>query len=78
VADAGPDQVLVSSSKDLDRFGLRAITSQSAVVVAVGADQVSQYFGVASIGFRSRNLVPVAIAGDRQRVDGEHLKLRCT
>jgi hypothetical protein len=73
VPDACPDQVLVPSSTDLDRHDLGAVTSQAAVVVPVGTDQVSQYFGVADIGFRSRNLVALAVAGDRQRVDREHL-----
>ena len=78
VPGAGPDQVLVPTSKDLDRLDLEAVTSQTAVVVPVGADQVSQYFGVTDIGFRSRNLVALAVAGHRQRVNRKHLIPRHT
>ena len=73
VPGVGPDQVLVCPGQDLDRLDVWAVAGQRAVVVAVGADQVGQQLGVAGIGFRSRDLMAVAIAGDRQRVDREHL-----
>ena len=40
--------------------------------MAVGADQVGQQLGVAGIGFRAGDLMPVAVAGHRERVDRVH------
>ena len=59
--------------ENLDRLDVWAVAGQRAVVVAVGADQVGQQLGVAGIGFRAGDLMAVAIAGDCQRVDREHL-----
>ena len=39
----------------------------------VGAHQIGQHLGVAGIGLRARDVVAVAIAGHRQRVDRVHL-----
>ena len=61
------------AGEDLDRLDVGAVAGQWAVVVAVGADQVGQQLGVAGIGFSAGDLMAVAIAGDRQRVDREHL-----
>jgi hypothetical protein len=65
VAGAGPDQVLVCSSKNLDRLGLGTVASQAAVVVPVSTHQIRQHFGVAGIRFRPGNLVALAVARDR-------------
>ena len=43
------------------------------MVVPVGAYQIGQQFGIGGIGFGARDVVAVAIAGHRQRVDREHL-----
>jgi hypothetical protein len=57
----------------LDRPDIGAVASDAAMVVPVGAHQVSQEFGVAGIGLGSRNVVAVAVAGRCQRVDREYL-----
>ena len=49
------------------------VTGDWPVVVPVGADQIRQYFGVPGIRFRPGYLMAVTVAGDRQRVDREHL-----
>ena len=50
-----------------------AVPGDRAVVVPVGAHQIGEQFGVPGIGLRPRDLVAVAVAGHRQRVDREHL-----
>ena len=57
----------------LDRLGLGAVAGDRAVVVPVGADQIGQQLGIAGIGFGARDVVAVAVAGHRQRVDRIHL-----
>ena len=42
VAGSGPDQILMSPRQDLDRLDSRTVPGDLAVVVAVGAYQVSQ------------------------------------
>ena len=74
---AGPHQTLVSPGQDLDRLDVWAVAGDREVVVPVGADQVGQYFGVAGIRFRAGDLVALAVAGDRERVDREHLVPGC-
>jgi hypothetical protein len=59
--------------KDFDRLGVGAVTGDPAMIVAVGAHQIGQQFGVAGIGFGPRDVVAVAVAGHRQRVDRKHL-----
>lgn len=51
-----PDQVLVGAGQDLDRLGERAVAGDLAVVVAIGADQIGQHLGVASVGLGPRHL----------------------
>jgi hypothetical protein len=63
----------VCPREHLDRLGIGAVAGDGPVVVPVGAHQIGQQFGIASIRFRPRNVVAVAIAGHRQRVDREHL-----
>jgi hypothetical protein len=70
---AGPDQVLVRPSQDLDRLGERAVAGDRAVVVAVGADQVGQHLGVPAVGLGPAAAVPAAVAAHRVRVDRVHL-----
>ena len=48
-----------------DRLGIGAVASDAAVVVPVGAYQIGQQFGVAGIGFGSRNVMAVAVSGHR-------------
>jgi hypothetical protein len=64
----------VSAGEDLDRLRLGAVTGDPTVVVAVGAHPVGQQLGVASIRFRPRDLVAVAIASHPKRVDRERLE----
>ena len=45
-------------------------------LVPVGAHQIGQQFGIGGIGFGPRDVVAVAVAGRRQRVDREHLIAR--
>ena len=63
----------MSAGEDLDRFGGGTVAGDQAVVVAVGAHQVGQQLGVAGIGFRPGDVVAVAVAGHRERVDRIHL-----
>ena len=53
-----------------------AVSGDRPVVVAVGADQVGQHLGVAGVGLGPGDVVAVAVAGHRQRVDGVHLIAR--
>ena len=57
-----PDQALMGSSQDLHCIALVAVTSNRPVVVAVGANQISEYFRVARIGLGTSDIVPVAVA----------------
>ena len=66
---AGPDQVLVSSGKDLDRFGVGCVPGERSMIVAVSAHQISEHFGITGVGLRSGHVVTVPIARHRQRVD---------
>ena len=50
-----------------------AVAGDRAVVVPIGAHQIGQQFGVPGIGFGARDVVAVAVAGHRQRVDRIHL-----
>ena len=77
VAGARPDQILVRSGQHLDRLGVAAVAGDPAMVVPVGAHQISQQFGIRGIGLGSRDVVAVAVAGRRQRVDREHLISGC-
>ena len=70
---AGPDQILVPPRQHLDRLGVGAVPGDRAMVVPVGAHQIGQQFGVCGIGFRSGDMVAVAVTSDRQRVDRVHL-----
>src|SRR4029453_9746261 len=70
---AGPDQAPGGGGQNLDRLGQLAVTSDRAVVVPVGPDQVGQDLGVPCIGLGTRNGVAVAVAADGQRVDRIHL-----
>ena len=65
----GPDQVLMATGQDLDRVDVGTVTSDRPVIVPVGADQIRKDFRVARVGLRSRNIVTLAIARDRERVD---------
>jgi hypothetical protein len=67
---AGPDQALVGAGQHLDRLGQLTVPGDRAVVVPVGPDQVGQHLGVPRIGLGPRHLVAVAVAADRQRIDG--------
>jgi hypothetical protein len=58
----------VGPGQDLDRLGQLAVASDWAVVVPVGADQVGQDLGIASIGLGPRGLMAVAVAADGQRL----------
>ena len=59
----------MASSENLDALRVGAVTSEEAMVVPIGAHQISQHLGVTGIGFRARDIMAVAIASHRQRVD---------
>lgn len=59
--------------QDLDRLRGGAIPGDPAVIVPIGAHQISQEFGVGGIGLGSRYVVTVAVARSRHRVDRIHL-----
>ena len=73
VPGARPDQVLVARASTLIASASGAVAGDRAVVVPVGADQIGEHLGVTGIGLRSCDVVAVAIAGHRQRVDRVHL-----
>jgi hypothetical protein len=60
----------VGTGEDLDRFRELAVAGHRTVVVGVGAHQVGEHLGVARVGLGTRGGVAVAIAADRERVDG--------
>ena len=76
VAGACPDQALMGPGEHLDRLRVETVAGDRAMVVPIGADQIGQQFGIGGIGFGPRDVVAVAIAGHRQRVDREHLIAR--
>jgi hypothetical protein len=55
--------------QQLDRLGQRAVASDLAVVVAVGADQVGQHLGVPAVGLGPGAAMPTAVAAHGVRVD---------
>jgi hypothetical protein len=66
---ASPDQALMGSGQHLDGLGQRAVTGDRPVVVAVGADQVGQHLGIASIRLGPGTAMPAAVAADGMGVD---------
>ena len=62
---------------DLDTCRLGAVTGHRAMVLAVGADQVGQYLGIATVRFRSAQTVTVPIPGHGLGIDRIHLIARC-
>jgi hypothetical protein len=67
----------MAASEDLDRARVVAVTSNRPVVVTIRSDQIRQHLGVTGVGFRSRDIVSVAIASDRKRVDRVQLIVSC-
>ena len=57
----------------LDRLSVGAVAGDGTVVVPVGAHQIGQQLGIGGIGFGAREVMAVAVAGHRQRIDREHL-----
>jgi hypothetical protein len=72
MAGAGPDQALMGPGEHLDRLGIGAVAGDAAMVVPVGAHQIGQQFGVGSIRLGTRDVMAVAVAGRRQRIDREY------
>lgn len=70
---AGPDQILMRPGQHFDSLGIGGVTSNTAVVVSIGADQIGQQFGVGGIGLGSGDVVAVAVTGGGHRVDRIHL-----
>ena len=73
VAGARPDQILMGPGQHLDRLSAVAVAGDRAMVVPIGAHQIGQQLGVRGIGLGSRDVVAVAVARRRQRVDREYL-----
>ena len=71
-----PDQTLVGAGQHLDRLRIGAVAGDPAMVVSVGAHQIGQQFGIAGVGFGARDVVAVAVAGHRHRIDRKHLIAR--
>jgi hypothetical protein len=59
--------------QDLDRLHQRRIPSHLAVVVTVGADQIGQHLGIATVRFGPRTPMPISVATHRPRVERIHL-----
>jgi hypothetical protein len=57
------------TGQDLDRARISAVSGDRSVVVTVGADQIGKDLRVTGVGLRPRDVVPVAITRDRERVD---------
>jgi hypothetical protein len=60
---AGPDQILMRTGQNLERLGTIGVTSDSAMVVSIGAHQVRQQFGAPaspSGNRREANRVPMS------------------
>jgi hypothetical protein len=57
------------AGEDLDRLHIRTVAGDRPVVVPVGAHQVREQLGVTGVGLRTGDVVAVAVARDRERVD---------
>jgi hypothetical protein len=64
------------SGQNLDRLRVGAVRGDRPVIVAVGADQIRQHLGIASVRLGARHVVAIAVAGHGQRVDGVDLIAR--
>ena len=67
----------MGAGQHFDRLGVRGVPGDLAVVVPVGADQISEQLGIPGIGFRALDVVAVAVSGRRHRVDRPHLIPGC-
>ena len=78
VLDAGPDQILMCPSQDLDRLHISGVTGDSAVIVSI-----SGYAPGRLRVWRPRHrtwppyVVTVAVAGGCQRINRIHLGAGC-
>jgi hypothetical protein len=63
-----PDQALVAAGQNLDRPGKLTVARDPAVLVPIGADQVSQHPGITSIGLGASLAMAVTVAVDRSRL----------
>ena len=63
VPSACSDRVLVGAGENFDRFRIRTVAGDWAVVVPVGAYQIGQQLGVGGIGFGARDVVTVTVVG---------------
>ena len=66
----------MTAGEDLDRARVVAVPGDRPMVVAVGADQIRQHLGVTGVGLRSRDVMTIAIARNRERVDRVQLIAR--
>ena len=69
LAIAVPDQLLVGAGEYPHLGGFVTVAGDRPVVVAVGADQIGEDLGVAGVGLGAADVVALAVAGHRARVD---------
>jgi len=72
-----PHQSLVGTSEDLDRLDPIAVARHRPVVVGVGPDQIGEQLGIARVRFGPGDGVAVAVAADRQGIDGVNAVASC-
>ena len=65
-----PDRLLVLARQRLDRQALIADHRQRPVPMTIGPQHVGQHRRVTQVGLLARLAVPLAVAGDRTRIDG--------
>jgi hypothetical protein len=66
-------KLLMAPGQHLDRLGQLRVARHRPVMVAVGADQISQHPRIGPVGLGPRDGVPLPIAARRQRVHREDL-----
>ena len=58
-----PDQRLVGAGHHLDRLGLVTVPSDRAQLMGIGAHHIRQGVRISSITLRTRDAVPLPVAG---------------
>jgi hypothetical protein len=59
----------MTTSEDLDRSRVVAVTRDRSMVMPIGAGQIREHLGVTSVGLRSRDVVPISTTSDGEWVD---------
>ena len=67
-----PDQALMSPGEDLDSFRESGVAGDFAVIVTICSHELGEHLGVARIGLRTRQRVPIPIPRRRFRIDRVH------